>query len=426
MDEITLKILEGIGVAALLWVLYKILTPDPREELPAHISRENLSPGQPELDVALASNLNAPVVRGNHLELLTNGDEIFPPMLRAIDSAAESVNFLTFIYWQGEIARQFADALSRAARRGVQVRVLLDFVGSRPIRSEWVDRMRDAGCRVAWFHPVQWYALRRMNNRTHRKVLVVDGKVGFSGGVGIAEEWTGNAQDPEHWRDDHYAVRGPVVRQIQGSFTENWRQATGEILAGPEMFPEIPEAGSSSVVPLLGTPRGSISRISFAYWIALHTAARRVTITTPYFVPNRPMKKALMAAARRGIEVILLIPGKHNDREVVRWAAQSFYSELLEAGVRIFEYEPTMLHVKRITADGAWALVGSANYDNRSLNLNYEIALAVSDREFCRQLDEALESDLERSREVTREEADTLPLLAKLRNHLVLALRQQL
>ena len=426
MDEITLKILGGIGVAAVLWALYKILTTDPRKELPDHLSRENLSPGLPEFDVALASNLNSPVVGGNHLELLTNGDEIFPPMLRAIDSAAESINLLTFIYWQGEIARQFADALSRAARRGVQVRVLLDYIGSRPIRPEWVDQMREAGCRVAWFHPVRWYALRRMNNRTHRKALIVDGNVGFTGGVGIAEEWTGDAQDPDHWRDDHFAVRGPVVRQIQGSFTENWRQATGEILAGPEMFPEIAEVGSSSVVPLLGTPRGSISRISFAYWIALNTAARRVTITTPYFVPNRSMKKALMAAARRGIEVILLIPGKHNDRKVVRWAAKSFYPQLLKAGIRIFEYGPTMLHVKRITADGAWALVGSVNYDNRSLNLNYEIALAVSDEEFCRHLDDSLESDLERSREVTREDAENISTVAKLRDHLALALRKQL
>jgi cardiolipin synthase len=426
MTEWIVDILAGIGALAIVWMAYKAVTPEPVEQLPHSLSDPEIPTDSRDFAVALAVNLNAPLVTGNRLVLLRNGVEIFPPMLEAIERARESVNFLTFIYWTGDIAERFADALADAARRGVDVRVLLDYVGSRPMPDSLVDQMVDAGCLVARFHSVRWYALRRLNNRTHRKILVVDGKLGFTGGVGIAEEWSGDAEDSAHWRDDHFRVEGPVVHELQGAFAENWRQATGEVLSGPEMLPPLEREGPVTVVPLLGTPRGSISRISFAYWLSLHAARTTVNITTPYFVPDRPLKKVMMATARRGVDVTLLVPNENNDRRIVRWAAQSFYPELIECGVRIFEYQPTMVHVKRVTVDGTWAVIGSANFDNRSFNLNYEIALAISDAEFVGALDRCLERDLERAREITLDEAKRRFVLARARDHAVLALREQL
>lgn len=426
MGELILKILAGIGAVAIVWLMYKALTPEPLEQLPQSFSDPELPADSEDFAVALAVNLNAPLVRGNRLVLLRNGVEIFPPMLEAIEAARESVNFLTFIYWTGDIAERFADALSGAAKRGVEVRVLLDYVGSRPMSDKLVEQMVEAGCEVARFHSIQWYALRRLNNRTHRKILVVDGKLGFTGGVGIAEEWSGDAENPDHWRDDHFRIEGPVVHELQGAFTENWRQATGEVLSGPDMLPQLERAGPVTVVPLLGTPRGSISRISFTYWLSLHAARTTVNITTPYFVPDRSLKQVLMDAARRGVDVTLLLPNEHNDRRIIRWAAQSFYPELIECGVRIFEYQPTMIHVKRVTVDGTWGIIGSANFDNRSFNLNYEIALAISDADFVGELDRCLEEDLERAREITLDEAKRRFVLARARDHAVLALREQL
>lgn len=426
MGELILKILAGVGALAIVWLVYKALTPEPVEQLPESLSDPDLPPDSEDFALAFAVNLNAPLVRGNRLVLLRNGVEIFPPMLEAIERARESVNFLTFIYWTGDIAERFADALAGAARRGVEVRVLLDYVGSRPMSEALLEQMRDAGCEVARFHSLQWYALRRLNNRTHRKVLVVDGEVGFTGGVGIADEWTGDAEDPDHWREDHFRIEGPLVHELQGAFTENWRQATGEVLSGPDLLPPLERAGRVTVVPLLATPRGSISRISFAYWLSLHAARTSVNITTPYFVPDPPLKHLMMAAARRGVAVTLLVPNEHNDRRIVRWAAQSFYPELIESGVRVFEYQPTMIHVKRVTVDGTWGIIGSANFDNRSFNLNYEIALAISDAEFVGELDRCLESDLERARQITLDEAKGRFVLARARDHAVLALREQL
>ena len=347
-------------------------------------------------------------------------------MLGAIREARTSVNLLTYVYWEGAIAEQFADELSAAARRGVEVRVLLDAYGARKIDLHWVERMRAAGCHVEWFHPLDWTTLRRFNNRTHRKVLVVDGRVGFTGGVGIAQQWTGDAQDPDHWRDDHFRVEGPAVRYMQGSFADNWRRASGEVLAGRTMFPDLQSAGEAAVVPVNSAANERFSGIPLTYWLMFHSARERVLVATPYYVPDPDLALGVLEAARRGVQVTLLVPGEHQDSAIVRHASRTYYRDLLEAGVRIHEYQPTLMHTKIVVVDDAWSLIGSPNFDSRSFELNDELALAVYDRPLARTLTESFAADLAVSRRVTLEEVDDWSAFARARNHLSLLLREQL
>lgn len=417
--------LAVVGLLALLWSAYSFWLYEPVEHLPERLSVD-VSARTRDSAVTLAAQLDAPLLEGNSVELLSNGVEIFPAMLGSIREARQSINILTYVYWTGDIAREFARELGAAARRGVEVRVLIDAYGGRKMDPALVELMRKAGCKVALFHPLRWYNLRRLNNRTHRKVLVVDGRVGYTGGVGIAQEWTGNAQDPQHWRDDHFRLRGPVVRYLQGSFAENWRQATGEVLAGDRMFPDLPVAGQARTVPLSIAPAGPVSTMTFAYWLLFNSAREEVTIVTPYFVPDPDLRDSITAAARRGVRVTLLVPGAHQDSKLAGAAAMTYYRDLLEAGVRVFEYQPTMMHSKLVTVDDAWAVIGSPNFDSRSFELNYEIAVAVYDRPFVEELNASIAQDLRRSNEVTLEDVDEWPPWLHLRNHLALLLREQL
>jgi cardiolipin synthase len=286
--------------------------------------------------------------------------------------------------------------------------------------------MERSGCRVAWFHPLRWYTLRRFNNRTHRKILVVDGRTGFTGGVGIAREWTGDAQDPEHWRDDHVRVEGPAVRALQGAFSENWRQATGEVLAGESHFPDLEAAGPAPVLAVASEADETISEVAFLYWTALRAARQRVLLSTPYFVPGPELHGELARTARRGVDVRILVPGEHNDQPLARRAGRALYAPLLEAGVRIFEYRPTMMHAKALVADRGWALVGSANFDNRSFDLNYELTLGTSDSAFVERLAGTVEEDLARTDEITLDRLRNRPLHDHVLDRLALLLREQL
>ncbi len=425
MKRAVLIFLASAGGLAIAWAAYVLVVPEPEDILPESLSRPGPMDAS-EMIVTLGANLGAPVVEGNRAELLVNGEEIFPPMLEAIRTAEQSISFLTYIYWKGEIAEQFAAELASASRRGVEVRVLLDAFGGHKIEPALVDEMRRAGCRVAWFHPLRWYTLRRFNNRTHRKVMVVDGRIGFTGGVGIASEWTGDAEEPGHWRDDHFRVEGPIVRYLQGSFAQNWRTATGEVLTGPRLFPDLDAAGSAEMVPILEAPGASLSQIAFLYWLSISGAARQVHISTPYFVPDPDLSEVMREAARRGVEVTLLVPGERNDASVVRYASRTYYQDLLRAGVEIYEFEPTMYHVKSVTVDGAWAVIGSPNFDSRSFELNYELALAVSDSALVDSLEASFERDLSRSRRITLEDVEGWSLAERVRDRLALLLREQL
>lgn len=278
-----------------MWV-YGILAPSFADIAPDRLSS---GLGDHVLAEALAAHLDVPLLDGNRVELLVNGVRIFPAMLAAIGAAEQSIHFLTYIYWEGDVAREFAGALTTAARRGVEIRVVLDAVGANRMDRGLVDQLREAGAEVAWFNPVRWYTLRRLNHRTHRKVLVVDGRIGFTGGVGVASEWTGDAENPDNWRDDHFRFEGPMVRYLQGAFVENWRQATGEVLSGPRVFPEIAPAGDARMVVINSGPVAATSEIGLTYWMMFPGARERIYVATPYYAPDPDLEIGLKEAARR-------------------------------------------------------------------------------------------------------------------------------
>lgn len=412
------------GGVSLIWLLYAWLAPEPVDLLPKRIvfgSDEGA-----DFFRTLAAHINAPIVDGNRIELLENGVEIFPPMLEAIRNARETIHFLTYIYWKGEIAVEFATALADAAKRGTQVRVLLDAFGAKRLDERLIDAMKSAGCEVRWFHGVKWYNLRRLNNRTHRKVLVVDGCIGFTGGVGIATEWTGDAEDPEHWRDDHFRITGPIVASLQGGFAENWLDATSDVVAAPRLYPQLEQRGTSRILPILASPRGDLSPVALSYWLAFRTAQTRIDLTTPYFVPDPFLVDAMKDAVARGVQVRILVPGDNTDSKLVRLASLPRYSELIRAGIQIYEYQPTLIHAKAMIVDESISMIGSANFDNRSFELNDEIVLWVDDEEFAALLSESFERDLERTVHITLERFHRIPRRRRALGWLTLLLREQL
>jgi cardiolipin synthase len=344
---------------------------------------------------------SAAITEGNDIDLLINGDAIFPAFLDTIRGARSTVNLLTYVYWRGEIAREVAGALCEKAQDGVEVNVLLDAVGTAKMELGLMRRMRDAGVCVARFRPPKPYALRRLNNRTHRKLLIADGTVGMTGGIGIAEEWTGNAQDPDHWRDTHVRVRGPVVRGLQGAFAENWLEATGDVLVGKGYLPALEPVDGGGPMQVVRSSAGvGDTNIEALYFLAIECARRTLDLTAAYFVPRPAFIEALTDAAGRGVQVRVLVPGPHTDKEFVRIAGRSTYDELLAGGVRIFEYQPTMLHAKTLCIDGAWSSVGSVNFDNRSFQLQDEATLGVQSERLAGELTEQFERDVERSEEI--------------------------
>ena len=360
------------------------------------------APGSPEFERLVESLAGSPLRRGNRVEILRNGDEIFPPMIEAIQSAQRTVNFASYIYWTGgETIAAFGDALIERAAAGVEVRILLDTVGSAAkIDRTLVGRLRDAGASVEWFRPPHWYQLDKVNNRLHRRLLIIDGKVGFTGGVGVGEEWTGNAQDPDHWRETHVRVEGPAVRDLVGGFQENWAEVTQRILTGAHL-PDLPcfEDGIAVQVTRSSATKGSTD-IEELFHAAVAGARRRLWITTAFFVPPDAFVEALCASAERGVDVRILVNGPHIDKEIVRRAAQRSYETLLARGVRIFEYQQTMLHAKTLLIDGAWASVGSNNLTNRSMALNSELSFSLADERLVAQLEEHFHHDLATSKEI--------------------------
>jgi cardiolipin synthase len=343
----------------------------------------------------------APVSRGNEVDLLINGDQIFPCYLRTIREAEKTVCLLTYVYWRGDIAREVADALCERAAAGVECNVIIDAVGGMKLEPEVVERMIDAGVRVTRFRPVRAYAAKRLANRTHRKILVADGRVGLTGGVGIAEEWTGNAEDPDHWRDTHVRVAGPVVRGLFGAFAENWLEATGEVLAGPDYLPDLEASDGGGPMMVVRSSAGvGDSNVEALYYLAIAAARESIDLTAAYFVPRPAFIEALQDAAERGARVRVLVPGSNIDKPPLWIAGRASYDELVDAGVELFEYQPTMLHAKTMTIDGCWSAVGSANFDNRSFQLNDEATLCVSSEEFARLLTDQFERDLEVSERI--------------------------
>jgi len=347
--------------------------------------------------------LGVPATEGNEITVLRNGDEIFPAMLEAIDGAEHTIDFLTFVYWAGSIGTEFAEHLPARARAGVRVRLLLDSYGARTIDRELVAMLEEAGVRVRWFRPLKRLNLGQINHRTHRKVMVVDEAVGFTGGVGIADEWRGNASAPDEWRDTHFRIRGPAVDGLRAAFLDNWAETDFELFeAGVDRFPMQPQPGTIVAQNVRGVAEEGWSDVATLLRTLLQLARTRVRITTAYFVPGPDLCRCLTEAAQRGVAVEILLPGPYSDKRFVQVAAEETYDDLLREGVRIWNFQPSMLHAKVLTVDGIVASVGSANFNSRSTSLDDEINVVVIDREFVAGLDADFDRDLERSVEIER------------------------
>jgi len=370
----------------------------------------------------------AAISEGNDVELFVNGDRIFPTFLETIAGARSTLNLLTYVYWRGDIARELAEALCAKAKEGVEVNVLLDAVGTMKMEPALIERLTAAGVTVAKFRPPRLYALRRLANRTHRKVVVADGRVGLIGGVGIAEEWTGDAQDAEHWRDSHLRVRGPVVRDLQGAFAENWLEATGDVLVGPGYLPQLdPVTEDGGSMQLVRSAAGvGDTNVEALYFLAIACAREKLDLTAAYFAPRPAFIQALCDAAGRGVAVRILVPGPNIDKEFVRVAGRSTYAELLSCGVRLWEYQPTMLHAKSLCVDDVWSSVGSVNFDNRSFQLNDEVTLCVQSERFAAELSAQFARDLEVSKEIDGERWNGRPLHHRARERVTQLARREI
>jgi len=344
----------------------------------------------------------APISEGSEVELLINGDQIFPRFLETIAAAEKTLNVQTYVYWRGDIARDVAEAICKKAKEGVRCNVILDALGAAQMERSLVRDMREAGARVVLFRPPKPYAIKRLANRTHRRLLVADGRIGMTGGVGIADEWTGDADGPDHWRDSHVVVRGPVVRGMQGAFAENWLEATGEVLAGEGYLPALePIEGGGRTQLVRSSATVGDTNAEALYYLAIASARKSIELTAAYFVPRPAFTDALCSAAERDVDVRVLVPGPHIDKGFVRVAGRAAYDRLIAAGARVYEFQPTMLHAKTLCIDGAWSCVGTVNFDNRSFQLHDEVTLAVWDTEFAEALSTQFARDLERSDEVS-------------------------
>jgi cardiolipin synthase len=374
----------------------------------------------PQFRRMIGSLLGPPISEGNQTITLLNGDRIFSAMLESIRAAKRTINFETFVYWSGKVGSEFANALSEAAARGVQVRVILDSIGSDRIKRGYINQMRKAGAKVVEYHPLHWFdpdlylGAKKFSNRTHRKLLIVDGQIGFTGGVGIADEWMGDADAKNHWRDTHYQVVGPVVGQLQAAFVDNWMETTGEVLKGDAIFPPIEFAGQQSAQVFRSSPNGGSESMELLFLLSIAAARQNVRLASAYFVPDQMTVQALTDARRRGVRVQIIVPGREIDVKVVRSASRAEWGPLLRAGVQIYEYQPTMYHVKQLIIDDIWVSIGSANLDNRSFQMNDEANLNVMDEAFAREQIRVFEEDLARSHHVTHDEWEHRPAHEKL------------
>jgi len=380
----------------------------------------------PQFLRAMGVLLGPSLVEGNRVDTLLNGDQIFRAMLEAIRSASKTITFETYIYWSGDIGRTFADALSERAKNGVKVHVLLDWVGSQKMDKESLASMRNAGVQVEQYHPVKWYTLGKLNNRTHRKLLVVDGRIGFTGGVGIADKWTGNAQDPEHWRDTHYRIEGPAVAQMQAAFMDNWTKIRGAVMHTAEYFPALETVGPQYAQIFHSSIEGGADSMHLMYLLSIAAATKTIHLSMAYFAPDEIALAALIAAVKRGVKVQIILPGPYSDAALVQNASRAQWGALLKAGAEIYQYQPTMYHCKVLVVDGVWTSVGSTNFDNRSFRLNDEANLNVYDKDIAERQIADFGEDLKKSRKVTYEEWAARPWTEKVREHAAALFNAQL
>ncbi|HZJ31472.1 MAG TPA: phospholipase D-like domain-containing protein [Vicinamibacterales bacterium] len=397
-----------VGLAFIAWfVLVLLFTPriDYQVTVP-------LRPDSDDFIYVLQSACQGAIHLHNRVDIFTNGAQFYPAMRDAILSAQLSVNLEAYIFQPGEAADMIVEAMIERAKAGVEVRVVLDAIGSSYLRNRAAARLAAHGCRVAFYQPITWYRLHRLNNRTHRELMVIDGKMAFTGGAGVADWWYKPVHGPA-WRDTMARIEGPVAAAIQGTFAENWLEACGEILTGPRHWPAIEPAGKAGAMLVKSSPsdRATVSRVVFQ--MLMEGAVTSIDISTPYFLPDKAFRRALVRAAQRGVQVRVIVPGLHTDQRWVRFASRRMYRELLAAGVRMFEYRPAMIHVKTVMVDGVWAMIGTTNIDNRSFEHNDEVNVAFREHGVTARFRHDFEADLAASDEVTLDRWIARPVFEK-------------
>jgi cardiolipin synthase len=375
-------------------LLITVLLAGACSHVPVHRTLPAMNLGEPAFFPTLEAHAQAPIVGGNRLTLLLNGEQIYPAILRAIRQARTTITYAQYSYEDGPIAREVAEALAERCRVGVRAHILLDTVGTLTMPREYVDVMSKAGCEVVSFRPIGPFGIHRANNRNHRRILVIDGRVGFTGGSGVSFKWMGNGRIEDHWRDTDVQIEGPVVEYLQGAFAENWVEATGVVLGGADYFPRpIKIKGQTHAQVIRSGPLGGSYAMYTTFLLALSSAQRSIKITNPYVLLDEQMMETLLQAAQRGVRVSFLVPGV-SDHPIVRHAGRRQFGKLLEAGVEIYEYGPALLHAKTMVIDGIWATIGSTNLDHRSFKLNDELNVVAYDRAFAAKLESVFQDDL--------------------------------
>ncbi len=369
--------------------------------------------GDPSFFPTIAAYTNAPIFAGNKVELLFNGEEIFPAMIQAIAAARHTINYAQYLYEDGQISYELAESFAERCRAGVEVNLLVDSHGAKIPRDVPV-LLREAGCNLRWFRGVNLFhlftpwKLGRLNYRNHRRVLVIDGEIGFTGGHGVSRAWTGDGRQNDHWRETDVRVEGPIVHQLQAAFVDLWLETTGNVLGGDRYFPRLSSKGSVYAQVVKSSPYGNSFESYLLYLLSIMSAQKTIHITTPYFLPDERMQEALLSAVRRGVRVMALTPGTI-DHRLAYWASRRVFGTLLSGGVEIYEYQPALLHAKTMVVDGVWAAVGTTNFDNRSFALSEEVNLVVYDAVTAGALEKAFQEDLQYSRRITLEEWQNRP-----------------
>ncbi len=394
--------LMWIGVMAIIGVFGALFLPDwPSDDFTVGFEAD---PGSERFVQWTSGYLNSPVLQGGEVSILQNGDAFYPAMLEAIRTAKDSVNFEVYIFEPDEVGRQFMEAFKERARSGVEVRLLLDGFGAIKMRKRHRDELTEAGVTVARFRPFGLRSLVRFYKRTHRRAIVIDGRIGFTGGAAVSKKWKGNVGNPHEWRDSMTRVTGPMVAGIQSAFASNWVYCCGEVIAGPRFFPTIDRGPGPCGLSVVSSPSDAMQPIRLMFWVSFINARKRLWISNSYFIPDERLRGAAIDRAKKGVDVRILVPGNHTDALPVQAAGRSYYEELLLAGVRIFEFQPAMMHAKTAVVDSAWSIVGSANLDERSMELNEENVLGVADRDFALAIEQGVTDDFARSREILLEE----------------------
>ena len=415
--------LMALGVIAVGSVIGALFLPDWPED--DYTKGFDAHPGSDSFVEWTSAFLNTSVFQGGTVKILQNGDAFYPAMLDAIRKAKDSINFDVYIFEPDEIGRQFMDALKERAAAGVEVRFLLDGFGGLKMKKRYRDELTAAGVVVKRFRPLSPRSLVRFYRRTHRRAIVMDGRVGFTGGAAVSKKWKGNVTNAHEWRDSMTRVTGPMVAGIQSAFASNWVYCTGEVIAGPRFFPRQDRGPGPCGLSVVSSPSDALQPIRLLFWLSFINARHRLWICNSYFIPDRRLRDAVVERSKQGVDVRVLVPGNHTDAVPVQLAGRSYYEELLAAGVRIFEYQPAMMHAKTVVVDGAWSVVGSANLDERSMELNEENVLGIADRDFARSIEEGLVADFARCREIHLEQWRKRPVYQRLFEALAKALIEQ-